>query len=112
MSNKRECYIGFDLGGTKMLACVVNQDFEIVSKSKKKTKAEKGQEEGLKRVEKCINSALEDAGIEPDQLLGIGFGLPGVLDLKEGRIVRLMNVGWEDVPMRKHFGKIYGCPVA
>ncbi len=112
MAKERSYYIGFDLGGTKMLACVVDKDFNIVAKYKKKTKAEKGQEEGLKRTQKCIDSALEEADVKPEELLGIGFGLPGVLDLKKGRIVRLMNVGWTDVPMCEHFGKIYDCPVA
>lgn len=111
MADKKARYLGFDLGGTKMLAAVVDEDFKILATEKKKTKPELGTEAGLDRMRKCIDAALKNADVAPEDLKGIGFGLPGVLDLEKGRVVRLLNVGWEDVPICDHFREIYKTPV-
>lgn len=111
MAKNSGYYLGFDLGGTKMLASIFDSDFNIIASEKKKTKIEAGQDEGMKRVAACIDDALDEAKIGKDQLRGIGFGLPGVLDIPGGRIVRLLNVGWQDVPVREIFEKAYGAPV-
>ena len=111
MAKNSGYYLGFDLGGTKMLATIFDPDFNIVASVKKKTKMEVGQDEGMKRVAACIDEVLDSAKIKKGQLRGIGFGLPGVLDIQGGRIVRLLNVGWEDVPIRAIFEEAYGAPV-
>ena len=54
-------WIGFDLGGTKMLAVVFDKDFEIIGKSRKKTKGYEGMDSGLKRINSTIADAIEDA---------------------------------------------------
>lgn len=112
MASEKGCYVGFDLGGTKMLAVVTNRDFKVLARAKKKTKAEDGFSEGLTRMEACLEEALGEAGAGVESLLGIGFGLPGVLDFKAGKIVRLTNLGWTNVPLKKIFEEKYGAPVA
>jgi len=106
-------YIGFDLGGTKMRALVVDEEFRIVASAKRKAVAGVDTAaEGLDRMRACVDEALEEATVSPKDLRGIGFGLPGALDLKQGVILRLFNVGWENVPVKKKFETIYGAPVA
>jgi glucokinase len=112
MADSKQCYIGFDLGGTKMRVLVVDTNLKILSVAKKNTKAEKGPDEGIQRICKCMEEALADANRSPENLLGIGFGLPGILDIRKGVILRLINVGWTDVPIADIFSKEYGVPVA
>ena len=111
MAKNGEYFLGFDLGGTKMLATIFDADLNVIASEKKKTRMETGQDEGMKRVAACIDDVLAKAKIGKGQLRGIGFGLPGVLDIPGGRIVRLLNVGWQDVPMRDIFQEAYGAPV-
>ncbi len=111
MGKDKGYYIGFDLGGTKMLASVVDTDFKVVAKAKRKTKPESGADAGMDRMEEVIEEALKTAKIDRKDLLGIGFGLPGVLDLTGGRIVRLPNVGWTDVPIKARFEEKFNVPV-
>lgn len=104
-------WIGFDLGGTKMMATSFDDDFKILSSERKKTKAEKGAESGIDRICETIDEALGHAGIERKRLGGIGVGFAGPLDLDRGVIVDAPNLGWRDVPLREILEKRFNCPV-
>ena len=107
---KGNYWVGFDLGGTKMMAAVFDADFKEKGRERKKTKAREGVKAGMERVIKTIEEALLSAGITKDQLGGIGVGCPAPLDLKEGIITNAPNLGWKDAPLRSTLEKAFGCP--
>jgi glucokinase len=108
---EKKYWMGIDLGGTKILAEVYDQDFKLIGSKKRKTKAELGQEECLERLLKTGREALEDAQVSKEQLSGVGIGCPGVLDLKSGILVKAGNLGWYDVPIKSILEKEFGVPV-
>jgi len=108
---KEQNWIGFDLGGTKMLATVFDSKFKKLGKARKKTKGRDGMDAGLKRINNVIEEALEDAEISADQISGLGIGCPGPLDLKKRRIRTAPNLGWDDVPVAESIEKKFGFPV-
>lgn len=107
----KEFWVGFDLGGTKMLAEVFDEKFNLVGRMRKKTKGHEGKEAGLKRINTVIREALEQAQLKPGQITGLGIGCPGPLDLKKGVIREAPNLGWENVPIRKSIEDEFGIPV-
>ncbi|MFT5302401.1 MAG: glucokinase [Mariniblastus sp.] len=111
-SESAEHWIGFDLGGTKMLAVVYDNNFKQIGRARKKTKGRDGMVAGLKRINLVIKEALEDAGIDKTQIKGLGIGCPGPLDLKKRRIRTAPNLGWDDVPVAESIEKEFGFPVA
>jgi len=104
-------WIGFDLGGTKMLAKVFNDGYQTLGRAKQKTQGAAGATKGLSRMAAVIEEALEDAGVEEDQIAGIGVGCPGPINPGKGEIVEAPNLGWENVPVEKHLGKAFDCRV-
>lgn len=109
-SNK-DNWIGFDLGGTKMMAVAYGPQFAPLGKKRRKTKAFEGAEAGIERIVKTINDALADAHLKIDTLAGIGMGIPGHLDLKRGVIHSAPNLGWQNVRIKRELEKQLGCPV-
>ena len=109
--DNQDYWIGFDLGGTKMLAMVFDDQFKQLGKARKKTKGSEGMAAGLKRINSVIKDALEDAGIEAKQVKGLGIGCPGPLDLKKKKIRTAPNLGWDDVPIGESIEKEFGFPV-
>jgi glucokinase len=109
---KNDHWIGFDLGGTKMLATVYDNDFKQLGRARKKTKGRDGMEAGLKRINSLIKEALEDAKVSKDQVRGLGIGCPGPLDLEKRRIRTAPNLGWDDVPVAKSIESEFKFPVA
>lgn len=108
----RKYWIGFDLGGTKMLAAVMDSDFRIVGTCRKKTKAIEGQAAGLERINTVIAGAMEDAGISAEEVGGLGIGCPGPLDLAKGVVREAPNLGWTKAPVRKSISERFGFDVA
>lgn len=103
-------WVGFDLGGTKMLAAVLDADLRLVGRSRRKTKAALGPKTGLERIMTTIREALADASVRPEQIAGIGVGCPGQIDLDEGVVIESANLGWRDFPIRAALEEAFGCP--
>ena len=103
--------IGFDLGGTKMYACAFDGAYKLLGRDRRKTKGHLGSEAGVERILGTIDDCLEDAGVSPKQIVGIGVGVPGVADLDAGVLLNAANLGWRDVPLAKLLGKRFDCPV-
>jgi len=104
-------WIGFDLGGTKMLCGVYNDAFELKSRVKKKTKAHGDAEAGIERIEKTITTAMEEAGISPKDIGGICIGVPGMVNLIDGLIIDAPNLGWQNVEIIKRLKKKFSVPI-
>lgn len=111
MSDERKppYWLGFDLGGTKMLAKVYDSQFREVGRERKRTKQHNTIEEGLERIKKAIRGALGNAGLQPADLAGIGVGFPGPVDMEKGTLLEAVNLGWEDMPLRKGLESEFGC---
>ncbi|MCA9048472.1 MAG: ROK family protein [Planctomycetaceae bacterium] len=106
---KEPVWVGFDLGGTKMMAVVFNDKYEILGKKRRRTR-EKGKDGvSLGRLTETIHLALEDAGVDPAGVQGIGAGCPGPLDLKKGVILEAPNLGWKNVPLREQLAAEFKC---
>lgn len=105
---ERTHWVGVDLGGTKIMALVFDESFEVVGRERKKTKAYEGAESGLGRIEKTIRNALEQASVSPEQLAGIGIGVPGALNLRKGVLVDSPNLGWHDLAISRELKRRFG----
>ncbi len=111
MTSATPYWIGVDLGGTKILAVVFNDQFEPIGRARKKSKGHEGMELGLKRINQLIREALEDAKITLDMVKGLGIGCPGPLDLKKRLIRTAPNLGWENVPIADSIEAEFKIPV-
>jgi glucokinase len=100
-------WVGFDLGGTKMLAKVFNDDYQTLGRAKQKTLGAKGAKTGLNRMVSLIEEALADAGATPEQVAGIGVGCPGPINPGKGEIVEAPNLGWKKVPVEAFLGNAF-----
>lgn len=111
MARSDKVWVGFDLGGTKMMAAVVNDRFEVLGRVKRKTKAQAGGDAGLARVIETIEMVLKETGTDEERLGGIGIASPGPLDLDDGVILDLPNLGWVNVQLKKNVSKAFGVEV-
>ncbi len=104
--------LGVDLGGTKILAAVVTSEGIKLGSAKNPTEAEQGVEHALENLTLTINQALQDAGLGPTDLAGIGMGCPGPLDPDEGIIIAPPNLpGWVNLPLKARLEAAFGVPV-
>jgi glucokinase len=103
--------VGFDLGGTKMLSVLYDDDFKSLGRERRRTRGHEGVEFGLKRICETIHRTLKKNDADIDDLIGIGVGCPGTLDLDSGVILDAPNLGWKNAKIRKVLTEEFDCPV-
>ena len=110
-ANQKNVWIGFDLGGTKMLAVAYDEKWGVVGRQRRKTRGRDGSDSGIERIGSTIERLLSENEIDKDRIAGIGIGCPGPIDLDKGRILSTPNLGWDDVDVGNFLKKRFGCPV-
>ena len=98
-------YIGLDIGGTKILGVLYDENGKELRRAKKKTKAAEGAEVALEQVYKVIDKLLEE---EEVTLLGIGAGAPGLIK-DEGTVIFAPNIPFVDFDLKGKIESKYNC---
>lgn len=110
-SNQKNVWIGFDLGGTKMLTIAYDDKWQVIGRRRRKTRGREGSDSGIERISSTIDRLLDESDLSKDRIAGIGIGCPGPIDLKHGRILTTPNLGWDDVDVAKYLKNKFDCPV-
>lgn len=104
--------LGIDLGGTKILAAVVDEQGRILGMDKRKTRAERGVDEVIARIAKTARKAVARAGLDLDMIQAICIGAPGVADHIDGVLEFAPNLpDWVNVPVGAQLQDMLGVPV-
>jgi glucokinase len=108
---KTDCVVGVDLGGTKILAGVFDSQLTCKGRSKMSTKAERGPEQVVERIERCVRDVVDECDLDMKQIKGVGIGAPGSVDFVNGKVLFAPNLQWQDVALKKMLEKALGAPV-
>lgn len=104
-------YIGIDVGGTNLVAGVVNERNEIVARAKRRTAESACAEEMCDNLVALAREAAENAGLRPEEVTDIGIGFPGSVDRKKGVVLYTPNAPFLDTHIRDWFHKSWNVPV-
>jgi glucokinase len=92
--------IGVDLGGTNLRIAAVDEQGNLVEKVTLGTKVSLGRDHVIGDMCDAIQRMSEKFG-DSAPLLGIGIGVPGIIDMQTGMVRGSPNLpGWEDYPVR------------
>jgi len=114
MAKEKIYALGIDLGGTKVLASVVDiTSGDVIASVRKRTKAEKGQDFISKRTVELARQALDEAKLpNGSEIVAVGVGAAGQIDRKAGVILDAPNLGVTDLNLGELLGKEFDKPVA
>ncbi len=112
LMRKKNYTIGIDLGGTKILTALIDNNWKIKGLVKKKTKATIGHQGVIKRIIKTIDEILKENALTNKDILAIGIGAPGMVDENSGNVIYAPNLtGWKDIPLGITLSKSLKTPV-
>jgi glucokinase len=104
-----ELAIGLDLGGTKILAALVDTSGSVVRHEAIATEAADGPERVIERIYDLLKSQL--SGPLASGVRAIGLCSPGPIDAQSGVVVLPPNLpGWTNVPLRRLVTERFGLP--
>lgn len=104
-------YVGIDLGGTNIVAGVVDENYNIVAKASTKTNCPRPEKEIADDMAKMALQAVENAGLAIDQIEWVGIGTPGIANSETGIIEYSNNLGFKNTPMVKYISEVIDKPV-
>ena len=100
-------FIGVDIGGTNIRACVIDEGNNIVDKFKIKNEVSEGPTKNIDNLYNEINKRWQSYNIK-----SLGVACPGPLDLKNGIIINPPNlIGWENFQIRDYMREKFKLPV-
>jgi len=103
--------IGVDLGGTNLRIAAVDEQGRLMEKVTLGTKTVLGRDHVLNDMCEAIRHA-SDKYKGAGELLGVGIGVPGIIDMQTGMMRESPNLpGWADYPVRSEIEKRLGAPV-
>lgn len=108
---RQDLIVGVDLGGTKILSGVFTPQLKRMATAKLSTKAERGYDAVVERIDRCVRDAVDEADISLKQVRGIGIGAPGAVDPDTGVVLFAPNLRWKDSPLKRDLEKRLGVPV-
>lgn len=104
-------YVGIDLGGTNIVAGVVDENYNIIHKASVKTNRPRPEKEIADDMAKVALQAIAEANLTVDDVEWIGIGTPGIANSKEGIIEYSCNLGFDNTPMVKYIQEHINKPV-
>ena len=89
MSDNKRLAIGIDIGGSFFKAGLVTADGKIVKRDRLPVKKER-REEFYGQLRELVDEMMSLAGV--DEIIGVGVGVPGFINLRTGRIEQSPNL--------------------
>jgi glucokinase len=108
---KEPVYVGIDLGGTTFTIGLVRSNGQLVASGTYETFIERGHEDIINRMAQETIRLWEREGYTRSDILEVGVGSPGPLNLKTGVVVTTPNLKWVNVPLRDMMAERLQLPV-
>jgi glucokinase len=103
------CVIGVDLGGTKLLAGVVDSELNVRHRSFRHAREADGTDALIDVLVAAVEQAREAAG---EEIAAVGFGIPSLVDAATGVANTTVHLPLQGIPFRDVMAERLGVPVA
>ena len=99
--------IGVDVGGTSLLACVMDEAGKMIKKITMPTDRSDHGANIIPSLASAINDLTSKGEPDPEDCLGIGLGVPGAV-LADGTVNKCVNLGWGRIDAAGELSKLTG----
>ncbi|MBU1905684.1 MAG: ROK family protein [Candidatus Omnitrophica bacterium] len=104
--------VAVDLGGTNLKLALIDSKYRIIDRRSLSTKKFRKKEDLISAIVNSVNNIIAGNSLVRKNILGVGLGLPGPVDIKRGIVHFLPNIpGWKEVNLQKILKKRLKLPV-
>ena len=108
---KKNNVITIDVGGTKILTALINNERKIVDRVKLATDASKGADFIVKCIVDAINELLDNTNEKIENIKALSLGVPGTVNPESGLIFDAPNLNVKNYNIKKKLQKHFDVPV-
>ena len=94
----KKVVIGVDVGGTKIAAGIVNAGGNVLYSVRRPTDTRHTQA-SLDSIANTVQQLIAEYGTVRQDIMGVGLGIPGLVDPQGGIGIASVNLNWRDVPV-------------
>lgn len=92
------------------MAAVLDPAGLVISRARAKTRGWRGDEEVFATIATVARRAIEESGVDEDQLAAVGIGAPGPIDFDTGHIIETANLRFKNFPLGPRIAEEFGRP--
>ena len=111
-ADRERLYLGVDVGGTKIMASLVEESGRIIGRQRFPSPRDCPPEQIVASIETAMDDLLKKKAVELKQLTAVGVVVPGVVNPEEGRVVVTPNMNLTGVELVRHLEARFKTPVA
>ncbi len=112
MNDDTPLFVGVDVGGTNIKVGIVDEDGRTLAQTKFPTIADRDPSHSIEKTKQSIDKLLEEIGKSIDDVVAVGLGTPGPMDIVAGVILTPSNLPkWRNAPVRDLLSNATGKPV-
>jgi len=101
------CAVGVEIGVDFISIVLTDFVARVLWRQRVVSDPQDEQEVIIERAEGMIRRALDTGSKHGLRPLGIGVGVPGLVDIRQGRLVFAPNLCWRDVPLRELWTRLF-----
>ena len=103
-----EYYVGIDFGGMSAKAGLFDKNSKMLAKDTVKTSKDDNYVTTVAKMAQLVKKLCEENDVPIKSVRRIGLASPGVIDSKEGVVVRWGNYNWPDKPLARDMSEADG----
>lgn len=103
--------IGVDIGTNNIVSIVMDLAAHIIYKHSVPTGVKDSTDIVINRINASIEKTIEFSAINKNKILGIGIGMPGLLDNRMGKVLFSPDFGWENVDLVGPIKQKFNIPI-
>jgi glucokinase len=97
----KDSIISIDMGGTKVLGCVVNSKEGVIARVKKPTDPKASKKKYVQQLAEVVNDLIKKVHIEKKKIKAVCLGVPATLNPETGVIGLAPNLGLKNFNIKK-----------
>ena len=103
--------IGLEIGVDFIAILLTNFVAETIWEARIQTSPAQSQIEIITQAELLVDQALQNAREQHLRPLGMGVGLPGLVNIRQGELIIAPNLKWNNIPLRLMWNQRFRLPI-
>lgn len=104
--------VAIDLGGTNLKSALLDSNYKIKERRVLNTKSFKKKESLIAAIVDSVKKIIRDNQLSKNDILGVGLGLPGPIDVRNGLVHFFPNIpGWKEVRLKNILERSLSLPI-